>query len=288
MAKNKKKEKNAFTEKLRSKYRLVILNDDTFEEKLSLKLSRLNVFFVLGVAVIVLISSTVLLIALTPLREYIPGYSSTQLRRRAIELQLSADSVKTELAYNQRYLLNLKNIISGNPIHDFSDTTISDSIIQYELNKQISHRDAELRALVEEEEKFNLLSQNDKIPVGSGSFFNPVKGVITDSFSLEKTLLGIDIVGKPNEIIKSIQDGIVVFTDWTAEGGYVLLIQHPADYISVYKHNSALLKQQGSLVKAGEPIAIIGNSGEQSTGPHLHFELWYRGNAVNPTDYLTF
>ncbi len=288
MAKNKKKEKNAFTEKLRSKYRLVILNDDTFEEKLSLKLSRLNVFFVLGVAVIVLISSTVLLIALTPLKEYIPGYSSTQLRRQAIELQLSADSVKTELAYNQRYLLNLKNIINGNPIHDYSDTTISDSIIQYELNRQISHRDAELRALVEEEEKFNLLSQSDKIPVGSGSFFNPIKGLITDSFSLEKTHLGIDIVGKPNEIIKSIQDGIVVFTDWTAEGGYVLLIQHPADYISVYKHNSALLKQQGSLVKAGEPIAIIGNSGEQSTGPHLHFELWYRGNAVNPTDYLAF
>lgn len=274
--------------KLKNKYRLVVLNDETFEEKLSLKLSRLNVFFVVGFLMIFLIMSTTLLIALTPLREYIPGYSSTALRRKAFELALKTDSLQSQINYNERYLVNIRRIVDGSPLIDFSDTEVSDSVIQAELNRNISKEDSMLRVFVEEEERFNI---NEREEIGVGfllSFFAPVKGLITNSFNAAEGHLGVDIVADKNEVIKSAQDGIVIFSGWTSETGYVLIIQHPGELISAYKHNSSLIKEIGASVKAGEPIAVIGNSGELTTGPHLHFELWFQGNAVNPEDYISF
>ena len=274
--------------KLKNKYRLVVLNDETFEEKLSLKLSRLNVFFVVGFLMIFLITSTTLLISLTPLREYIPGYSSTALRRKAFELALKTDSLQSQISYNERYLLNFRRIVEGKPLLDFADTLVSDSVIQAELSKKVSAEDSLLRAFVEEEERFNISQLGDN---GLGfrlSFFAPVKGLITNKFDASEGHLGVDIVANKNEVIKAVQDGIVIFAEWTAETGYVIMLQHPGELISIYKHNSSLIKEIGQSVKAGEPIAVIGNSGELSTGPHLHFELWYQGNSVNPEDYISF
>jgi murein DD-endopeptidase MepM/ murein hydrolase activator NlpD len=288
MGKQKTTDKKNFGQKLRSKYRLVILNDDTFEEKLSIKLSRLNVFFLVGVSTIFLIAATTLLIAFTPLREYIPGYSSTSLKRTALSLVNETDSLKRQLTYNQRYLLNIQNILEGRPALDFADTTLSDSAVAEQLNTGITKADEELRAFVENEERFNLSSEESKQNFKSLSFFTPVNGLVTNEFSAEETHYGIDIVAQKNEVIKAAQDGVVIFSEWTAETGHVLIIQHAHDFITVYKHNSALLKKQGSLVKVGEPIAIIGNSGELSTGPHLHFELWYKGNPINPKSYVVF
>ena len=288
MSKEKDPNQKTLGKKLRNKYRLVILNDDTFEEKLSLKLSRLNVFFVVGFLFIFLITATTLLISLTPLREYIPGYSSTALRRKAFELSLATDSLERQLNYNQRYLLNIRNIIEGKPVLNFEDTAISDSIVKAELNKSVSKEDSMLRLMVEEEEQFNIASGSGNSQLKNLSFFSPIKGLITNHFNPRENHLGLDVVAKKNEVIKSCQDGIVVFSEWTSETGYTIIIQHRGNFISVYKHNSSLLKEQGENVKAGEPIAIIGNSGELTTGPHLHFELWYDGNPVNPENYISF
>lgn len=286
MAKEKNPKK--ITKKLRNKYRLVILNDDTFEEKLSLKLSRLNVFFIAGFLIIFLITATTLLISLTPLREYIPGYSSTALRRKAFELSLATDSLERQLNYNQRYLLNIRNIIDGKPTLNFEDTAVTDSVVKAELNKAISKEDSMLRLMVEEEEQFNITSNRGNSELKRLSFFTPIKGLITNHFNPRENHLGIDVVAKKNEVVKSCQEGIVVFSEWTSETGYTLILQHRGNFISVYKHNSSLLKEQGENVKAGEPVAIIGNSGELTTGPHLHFELWFDGNPVNPENYISF
>jgi len=288
MAKERK-ESNKVITKLRNKYRLVILNDDTFEEKLSFKLSRLNVFVVSGLSGILLIVGTTLLIAFTPLREYIPGYSSTKLKRDALRLASVTDSIESQLAYNSRYLQNIQGVISGRAPIDFSDSLVVDSINQSDLEFSPSEEDSVLRKLVEEEERFNIPVENEnRLKLQSLNFFSPIKGLVTNTFNPEEDHLGVDVVAKENEVIKASQDGRVIFSEWTAETGYVLIIQHAEKFISVYKHNSALLKSQGEEVTAGEPIAFIGNSGELSSGPHLHFELWFNGYPVDPQEYILF
>ncbi|MGK0406311.1 MAG: murein DD-endopeptidase MepM/ murein hydrolase activator NlpD [Roseivirga sp.] len=284
-----KKEKKKVITKLRNKYRLVILNDDTFEEKLSFKLSRLNVFVFAGISVILLIASTTLLIAFTPLREYIPGYSSTALKKQAIELAAVTDSLQEQLSYNDLYMLNLRGIIEGNSPLDFSDSLIIDSLNKAKIQLGLSEEDSILRKIVEDEERFSVpVGQSSRLSIESINFFTPLKGLVTNGFSVELNHLGVDVVSKENEVIKSAQDGRVILAEWTAETGYVIILQHADNFISVYKHNSALLKKQGEDVNAGEPIAIIGNTGEFSTGPHLHFELWYNRFSVDPEEYILF
>lgn len=287
MAKDPEDKRKLIT-KLRNKYRLVILNDDTFEEKLSLKLSRLNVFLIVGFLAIFLVTATTLLIAFTPLREYIPGYSSTELRKQAYELAVRTDSLENQLTYNQRYLLNIQNIVEGKPPLNLADTTLGDSAVEAELDQSISKDDSLLRKYVEKEEKFNVPAENKEKQNRSINFFTPLQGLVTQSFNVKENHLGIDVVADSKEVIKACQEGIVIFSEWTVETGHVILVQHRNNFISAYKHNSALLKKQGDLVKAGEPIAIIGDTGELSTGPHLHFELWYDGNPVNPQNYINF
>lgn len=281
------REKKRLGEKLRNKYRLVILNDDTFEEKLSLKLSRLNVFLISGFSALLLIVITILLIAFTPLREYIPGYSSTALKRKAFELDVLSDSLERRMTYQKRYLLNLQHLIEGQDPLTFSDTTVSDSVIQVELQESLSKPESLLQAYVREEERFSVSPADDEgLTSKTINFFPPIKGIITDSFSLQQDHLGTDIVAQENSVIKSAQEGVVILAEWTAKTGQVLIIQHPEEYISVYKHNSSLLKKQGEAVSTGEPIAIIGNTGVYSSGPHLHFELWYQGYPVDPQQYM--
>jgi murein DD-endopeptidase MepM/ murein hydrolase activator NlpD len=288
MAVDKKDSKKLIT-KLRNKYRLVILNDDTFEEKLSFKLSRLNVFVVTGLSVIVLIAGTTLLIAFTPLREYIPGYSSTALKKKALQLTQVTDSISQQLGYNALYLQNIQGIIDGKVPLDLSDSLVVDSLNEVNLAAGVTKSDSMLRKLVEEEEQFTVpVSGNSRLNMASLNFFTPLKGLVTSSFDPSQDHLGIDVVAKENEVVKSVQDGRVIFAEWTSETGYVLIIQHADKFISAYKHNSSLLKEQGEEVNSGEPIAIIGNSGDLSSGPHLHFELWYNGYPVDPQEYILF
>jgi murein DD-endopeptidase MepM/ murein hydrolase activator NlpD len=276
--------------KLKNKYRLVILNDDTFEEKVSWKISRLNVFVVVSLTSFLLVAVTTLIIALTPLREYIPGYASTHLRRDVVELIGKTDSLETQLFYQNNYLNSLRGVLRGDiAFEDLSDSTIASEPIRVnEMNFQLSREDSLLRVMVEEEERFNISSNASEKNLKLFAFFTPVKGVVTNSFDPKTEHLGVDIVASPNTPVKSCLAGTVIFAEWTAETGHVIAIQHDQSLISFYKHNSSLLKKQGELVRAGEAIAIMGTSGELSTGPHLHFELWYQGNAVNPENYIPF
>lgn len=289
------KKKDKWYYRLRDKYRLVIMNDITFEERLSLRLTRLNVFIVIGSTTILLIVLTTLLIAFTPLREYIPGYTDIELYQRVYDLQNKSDSLEIVFAQKDLYFKNLKNIIEGNPIMDsvYIDTSNYSNINYDSITLSRSIEDSILRKEYESQNRFSLYfdesenSYNDNA-TGNLSFFSPVRGIVTTFFSLAENHFGVDVVSNENETVKAALDGTVILSNWTVETGYVIAIQHPRNYISFYKHNSALLKKVGSFVKAGDPIAIIGESGELSTGPHLHFELWHNGSAVNPLDYMTF
>lgn len=281
--------------KLRNKYRLVIMNEETYEEKVSFRLSRLNVFTVTGITVILLIIITSFLIAFTPLREYIPGYTDVTLQKRIIELQHVTDSLQTDVQQKNVYLQNLKNVMEGrNIVEDTSGMESKNAINYDDIEYSRSPEDSLLRAEYEKESSYDLFyNENEELtaPVSALSsylFFTPLKGIITSQFELSEQHYGIDIVAKRNEAVKATLDGTVVFSDWTIETGYVISIQHQGNFISVYKHNSVLLKKMGTVVKAGEPIAIVGESGELTTGPHLHFELWYNGMPVDPTEYVVF
>ncbi|AWX44530.1 putative metalloprotease [Flagellimonas maritima] len=288
MAKDKRKRKE-IKRKLLHKYRLVILNENTFEEKISFKLSRLNVFVTGTLFIIVLIGLTTLFIAFTPLREYIPGYSSTRLKRQATELTYKTDSLVTVLSYTNRYLDNVRSVLRG----DIENNEMNrDSLFEkYKLDPSTVdltpiREDLLLREEVELEDKYNLFERNvDNI---ESLLFSPINGTVTQEFDLKNKHYAVDVVAPKDSPVKSIGNGVVLFSEWTTETGYVIIIEHKDNLTSVYKHNGSLTKSQGDLVRAGEVIASIGNTGELTTGPHLHFELWSNGKPVNPLNYIDF
>lgn len=296
MAKEEKKSRKKWIRKLRTKFRLVILNDETYEERLSFRLSRLNVFVAVGVTAIILIVLTTFLIAFTPLREYIPGYTDVTLSRRINTLLNKTDSLEQITAQKNLYLDHIKRIIEGQDV-DF------DSLSQVEESNPIdidnirynrSSADSILRKEYEEETSYDLYYSENEEPLyqrnnrSNLNFFTPLKGIVTSDFNMDLKHYGIDIVSEENEAVKAALDGTVLFADWTVATGYILAIQHAGNFITVYKHNSVLLKEQGNYVKAGEAVAIVGESGELSTGEHLHFELWHNGLPVDPKEYIAF
>ncbi len=284
----KKGEKKAFTKKLLHKYRLVILNEDTFEERLSFKLTRLNVFILVGISAIVLIALTTLLIAFTPIREYIPGYSSKKLKKQADELLTQTDSLKTVIDINEQQYISIRKVLTGDiKTIEFDKDSIDDtSDSTNEITIEPSKEDSLLRATVERQDKYNLFESEDTTV--DFALFPPVKGVISSGYDSELKHYAVDVVTEKDEPVKAAADGTIIFASWTADTGHVLIIEHTNDLITVYKHNASLSKEQGDLVKAGEVIATVGNTGELTTGPHLHFELWNNGYPINPTNYIDF
>jgi len=284
-----KKKKRKFKQKLTDKYRLVILNENTFEERLSLKLSRLNVFTFGSVFSIILVVATIMLIAFTPIKEYIPGYASTQLKTKAARLTFESDSLKRRLAIIENYAAIIRPILTGEikgeePIDSLQNLGKRLVIDEEKLNA--TKQDSLFREKIDSKDRFPL-SENlqNKAKV---VFFAPITGNMTQKFSSENKHFAVDIVAKTGTPVKAVADGTVIFSEWTAETGYVIILKHASNFISVYKHNGTLLKEQGDLVKSGEAIASVGSTGELTTGPHLHFELWSDGYAVNPTNYIDF
>jgi len=288
MAETKKRPKK-ITQKLLHKYRLVILNEDTFEERLSFKLTRLNVFVLMSILSILLIISTILLIAFTPLREYIPGYSSTALKKQAIELNYKTDSLQKVISLNEQYYTSIKRVLEGNvSTVDFNRDSIIEAakIDANEINLKPTREDSILREKVGKEDKYNLFeSATSKI---NFVLFPPVNGNISEQYNVKEKHFGVDITIPKGTPIKAAADGIIIFSEWTAETGFVSIIEHSHGLISIYKHNASLTKFQGDLVKSGEVIATSGNTGEFTTGPHLHFELWSDGYPINPTNFIDF
>ncbi|MBO6879907.1 M23 family metallopeptidase [Winogradskyella sp.] len=288
MAKKKKKEKK-IAKKLLHKYRLVILNEDTFEERFAIKLTRLNVFVLTSLSAIFLVFFTILLIAFTPLREYIPGYSSAKLKKEASVLNYKTDSLVQELELNKRYYASIRKVLTGDvSTVEFNRDSIIEAakndvdILQITTNKE----DSLLREKVQKEDKYNLFEESTN--QNSFVLFPPVNGTISEEYNIEDKHFAVDVVVANDTPVKATADGTVIFAEWTVETGYVVIIEHNQELISVYKHNSAITKYQGDLVKAGEVIAMSGNTGELSTGPHLHFELWSKGYPVNPTNFIDF
>lgn len=272
---------------------MVIMNVDTFEEKASLTLTPMNVITVFGSVIIFLVVFTIYIIAFTPLREYIPGYPDGTTRRQYHLNVMKADSLQRELDTKNRYIENLRLILLGQvPVDSIGmepDTVVKNS----ELNAAPSSEDSILRAEVEQESRYNLSpssvpSKRTNENMSTVLFFSPLKGMVSSKYNPVEQHFGVDITAPANEPVKAALNGTVLFSGWTSETGYVIGIQHDNNLVSMYKHNSALLKKTGTLVQAGEVIAIVGNSGELSSGPHLHFELWHNGNPVNPQEYMVF
>lgn len=284
MAEKQKK----FKKKLLHKYRLVVLNEDTFEERYAIKLNRLNVFVLMALLGVILVGFTTVLIAYTPLREYIPGYSSTSLKKKATELTYKTDSLQQQLAYNQRYYASIRKVLTG----DVSTEEINkDSVIEAAKTEDINpvyrnKEDSLLRVKASKEDKYNLFDTENK--ASNFVLFPPVRGTISEGYNLEDKHFAVDIVVSETTPVKAAADGTVIFSEWTVETGYVVILEHTNELISIYKHNGSVTKAQGDLVKAGEVIALSGNTGELTTGPHLHFELWSKGYPINPTNFIDF
>ncbi len=285
-----KKEKRAkkIKKKLLHKYRLVVLNENTFEERFSFKLNRLNVFVFSTIFTVLLIAITTLIIAFTPLREYIPGYSSTKLKKRATILRYKTDSLEQVLRVNEQYLASIQKVLTGDvKTVDFNKDSIVEAakIEASEIDFNPSTADSLLRDKVSQEDKYNPLVENSEL---NFVLFSPIKGTITNDYNLKEKHYAVDVVTTKDSPVKATADGTVIFAEWTTEAGYVIIVKHRNNLISVYKHNGSLTKEQGELVKAGEVIATVGNTGEFTTGPHLHFELWSDGYPINPTNFIDF
>ncbi|MFZ0280537.1 MAG: M23 family metallopeptidase [Bacteroidales bacterium] len=276
----------------RDKYRFAVSNDTTFEELWRIRLTRYNAFLLFTFLVFFLIGATTLLIAFTNLREFIPGYPDVTMRRNILSGAIRLDSLERELDLRDKYFYNLNAIISGKEpvdVYTLVDTTRNYNSISF----RNSPEDSSLRSQVEKDDLYNLsLGQTSPEPVTSLAglhFFPPVKGIVSGKFDPRTKHFGTDLVTKPKSTVNAALDGTVIFTGWTMETGFVIEVQHSNNIVSVYKHNSNLLKETGDLVRTGEAIAVVGDSGEMYTsGPHLHFEIWYKGSPLDPEKHIIF
>ena len=280
--------KKKLLKKLSDRYRLIIYNDTTFQSVWSMKLTRLKVFTVTSLLSAVIVILVILLIATTGLREYIPGYPKAEYRQQLIHTALKIDSLENELEKRDQFFKGIQAIVSGEVPEDRIriDTTIEPNNIEFE---EYNHDSVFQDKLMAEQTSLSLDQGKKKNQnLSQIHFFLPAKGIITNHFDPAANHLGVDLVGEPNSRISSVLDGTVIFSGWTFETGYVIYIQHSTELISVYKHNAELLKETNDKVKAGEAVAILGNTGEISTGPHLHFELWHKGTPLDPEEYIDF
>lgn len=286
-----KEKKEKLVQKLKNKYQLTIYNKDTLEQAVSFKLSRLNVFAYVSVFIFVIAILVGLIFVYTPLNLLLPSQQNSKLSRQLVNHVYQLDSLKNEILIRDRYFENIQNIMHGRQVNNF-ESPLDTSIRFQKLEFSRSKHDSVLRRQIEMEEQKSLSNISEKgnrnISLKNLHFFMPVKGIVTNKFDIEGGHPAIDIVSEPNEPVLATLEGTVIIATWSLTTGYIIQVQHAHNIISIYKHNSSLLKNEGDHVSAGEPIAIIGNTGELTTGPHLHFELWYNGSPINPEDYIAF
>lgn len=288
MAKKESKSKQIVS-KLVNRYRMVIINEQTFEEQLQFRLSRLNVIISTVLLLTFFGVLVFFLIAYTPIKEYIPGYDSTTMRKTATENFLKTDSLIYVNQKNIQYLNSIRSVLSGEiSFEEYGDINqeADNKTLSQEYTPTKIKEDSLLRALVAQEDKYNIKQPNTKDV--NFLLFPPAKGPISEAFNPAEKHYAVDIVLEENTPVKSVAEGTVVFAEWTAQTGYVIMIEHPYGLLSVYKHNASLMKQQGDRVVTGEVIATAGNTGEYSTGWHLHFELWMEGYPIDPENFFDF
>lgn len=284
----KSSRKKRFLRKLKNKYRLIIYNDTTLEQVWYMRISRLNVLSFFIPLLLTLIVLIVVLIAFTPLREFIPGYPDDSTRRQIVYNALKADSLENVIRSWDRYFENVSSILTGKeptPIEE----TLPDTLLgrQSRVAVMISS-DSLFRAQVEREEQFNLSIQDSKKKDFENLlFYPPVKGELTEAYNPSENHFGVHILTSPGAAVNSILEGTVLATYWTIDEGYTIMIQHRDNLISMYKQAARLLKKAGDRVAPGEAIAFMGTSGNANEKIELHFELWHNGSPINPSIYIT-
>ena len=273
-----------FIKKLKTKYKIVVFNENTIEKMFSVKINLLLIWSIFIVFTFILIVVTFILFSFTPLKEYVPGKTSSETHRDLIVMSTKIDSLTTVINQQGLYYDNFKNILNGSPIKKYKNPD-SNFSLSSNVNLNTSKKDSLFRLKVELETSGDILNKNNNDNV---FFYKPIDGVFTEYFDKKKKHFGVDIVAGENEFVFSVADGVIFINNWTTETGYVVGVQHLNGFISLYKHNSKVLKSIGEFVRGGEAIAVIGNSGELTTGPHLHFELWKNGEGINPLNYIKF
>lgn len=276
----KKKRSKAFWNNIKFKYKLTIINENTLEEVVGLHVSKLNGLSVLLSVLTVLFLFAAAIITFTPLRNYLPGYMNSDIRAQVVENALRVDSLQQLVDRQNMYIMNIQDIFSGTVRVDTVQSMDSLTTMREDSLIARSEREEAFRRQYEETEKYNLTSITAQPDVNGLIFYRPTRGMISDHFDAEKKHFGTDIAANPNESVLATLDGTVILSTYTAETGYLIEVQHNQDFVSVYKHCGSLLKREGDTVKGGEAIALVGNSGTLTTGPHLHFELWHRGRRL--------
>ncbi len=285
---NKKTNNRTWLQNLLNRYRMIVINETTFNEELSFRFSRLNIFSIIILLLVFIFTGTFFLVSYTPIKEFIPGYTSTKVRKEAIRNTFLLDSLVTKFQKQDQFIKSIKSALSG---ENESDEGLLKEINKNNLesfNREFNRvkADSLLRLEVMQEDKYNLMP-NSKNNV-KFMLFSPASGLISEPFNSEIKHFAVDVALAKETPIKSVAVGTVVLAEWTSDTGYVVVIKHNHGLLSVYKHNSTIEKSQGDIVQAGEVIAFAGNSGELSTGYHLHFELWIDGYPVDPTNFIDF
>ena len=285
---NKKNNNRTWLQNLLNRYRMIVINETTFNEEVSFRFSRFNILSIIILLLVFIFTGTFFLVSYTPIKEFIPGYTSTKVRKEAIRNTFLLDSLVTQFQKQDQFIKSIKSALSGK---DESDEGLLKEINKNNLesfNREFSRvkADSLLRLEVMQEDKYNLMpdSRNNV----KFMLFSPASGLISEPFNSEIKHFAVDIALAKDTPIKSVAVGTVVLAEWTSDTGYVIVIKHNHGLLSVYKHNSTIEKSQGDIVQAGEVIAFAGNSGELSTGYHLHFELWIDGYPVDPTNFIDF
>lgn len=281
------KNKKSVFKKLFNQYRVTVISEDTFEDKFYFTISRTTIVLASILSILFVSISTYFIISNTPIKEFIPGYPSNKMRIEAISNALKIDSITVKINKQQRYLQAIKSALSGDiKAEEISALITENSQKRLEAPVKTSQEDSLLRLIIADEDKYNIISDEEKKPLFI--LFTPAKGIVSEKFNIDQKHFAVDIALEENTPIKSAAQGTVIFSEWTAETGYVIILEHPYGLLSVYKHNASLLKEQGESVEAGEVIASAGNTGEFSTGFHLHFELWTDGYPVDPENFIDF
>lgn len=286
--KNKKRQR--FTFKLpfdaKSHHKLILLNKDTLEEAFSWDLKPMNVFIVVGISAICLIVLTAMLMAFTPLREYIPGYKDPRLDRKVYELSMKVDSLYQATQEKDRYLYIVQSLYNGDNIELVKHVSTIDSVDYTEIKDRRSEADSLFRLEIENEDKSVVESQSKRfISEYNNLFLQPVRGgLLVNNFDKNKNQFDVQFIVNKDTPVLSIADGTVIYAGWSVEFGHVITVMHRNNFVSVYKNVDALMKKRGDYVKVGDVIAVVG--GENDGNNKINFELWRNGVAVNPTDFM--
>lgn len=277
---------------LTTRYQLIIRNEENFAEKTSLGFTYAKVILFSVILFTIMFFVSLFLSKTILARWYDPRHAQMLMNQQLLELDNKVDSLATEVDRKDRFISNFQRVLSGDTssYEDPSKVLGADQKpLGNEQDLNLTPADSQFRKDFEKSDLSLITLTSMKYRELQGTFFfSPLTGFISDRFDSKKGHYGVDVVSKANEPVKSIADGTVIFASWTQDTGYVIMIQHSGNLISVYKHNAELLKKVGNFVNAGEIIAIVGNSGEMTDGPHLHFELWYNGNPLDPEEFVTF